>query len=360
MAFVGFVTSAVPAAVPQLPTDAKGLYDRGCAPCHGVDGAGVDLSTMAFDVPLPDFSDCTFAAREPDGDWFAVTHQGGPVRGFDRTMPAFGDGFSDEQIQLTLDHIRTLCTDDRWPRGELNLPRALVTEKAYPEDEFVWTIVANVDGDGLFTNEALYEKRFGPRSMIEVVLPFGGREMPGADESWNVGIGDIGLGFKHALVHDHRAGSILSLGGEVKFPTGSRDDGLGTGVFRFEPYVAFGQILPSDTFFQFQGGAVFSSDTDKVDHVGFWRGVVGAGFTSGRFGRSWTPMVELLGRTPFGDDAQVQWTVVPQMQVSLNTRQHVLANLGFRIPISDTERRDTQLVFYILWDWFDGGFFDGW
>ena len=35
-------------------------------------------------------------------------------------------------------------------------------------------------------------------------------------------------------------------------------------------------------------------------------------------------------------------------------------NLGVRVPVNETAGRDTQLVMYLLWDWFDGGFFDGW
>src|SRR5690606_3960124 len=108
------------------------LYRDACAACHGVDGTGQPRSVVGFDLPLPDFTDCSFATREPDADWFAVVHEGGGVRGFHRMMPAFGEALTDEEIQRTLDYIRTLCEEaDEWPRGELNLPRALVTEKAY-------------------------------------------------------------------------------------------------------------------------------------------------------------------------------------------------------------------------------------
>ena len=50
----------------------------------------------------------------------------------------------------------------------------------------------------------------------------------------------------------------------------------------------------------------------------------------------------------------------PQMQVTLNTRQHVMLNVGVRLPLNEAESRDAELVVYVLWDWFDGGFFDGW
>ena len=70
-------------------------------------------------------------------------------------------------------------------------------------------------------------------------------------------------------------------------------------------------------------------------------------------------MLELLTKRDLVSGAETQVDLVPQVQVSLNRRQHVLLNVGARIPIDDPDR-GTQLVVYVLWDWFDGGFFDGW
>ena len=76
--------------------------------------------------------------------------------------------------------------------------------------------------------------------------------------------------------------------------------------------------------------------------------------TGGPFGRAWTPMIEVLGSRALDGGADIEWDVVPQFQVTLNTRQHVMANFGFRIPTKDEPGRGTQFVFYLLWDWFDG------
>jgi hypothetical protein len=48
------------------------------------------------------------------------------------------------------------------------------------------------------------------------------------------------------------------------------------------------------------------------------------------------------------------------MQITLNRRQHIMANVGVRVPLTDPDVRNTQVVVYVLWDWFDGGFFEGW
>jgi len=342
-------------------TTPEGVYRAGCQYCHAADGRGVDLSTVAFDTPLPDFSDCSFASREPDADWFAITHQGGPVRAFDQSMPAFNEGFNDAQIQMALDHTRTFCTDDRWPRGELNLPRPLFTEKAYPEDEAVFTLDTATENPGAVVGEFLYEKRVGPAGQIEVKVPVGvvQQDMDGA---WNGGIGDIELGYKHTLAHSLERGAIFSAGASVLVPSGDSDRGLGKGTTVIEPFAAAGFILPADGFIHLFGGAELSTDTEKADHEGIWRGVIGKTFTTGgRFGRSWSPMLEVLGVAEFAEERTENLVdLVPQVQVSLNTRQHVLANFGVRIPVTETEGRSTRVVFYVLWDWFDGGFFDGW
>ncbi len=95
------------------------LYRTACATCHGPDGKGSPRSVVGFEVPLPDFSECAFATGEPDPDWFAVVHEGGPVRALDRHMPAFGDALPPDQIRLAISHIRTFCSDPAWPRGDL-------------------------------------------------------------------------------------------------------------------------------------------------------------------------------------------------------------------------------------------------
>jgi hypothetical protein len=106
------------------------VYESICITCHGPDGRGGVNQAIEKIVKLPDFSDCGFANREPDRGFLAVAHNGGPARGFSPIMAPWGGAFSEHELALAVSHIRTLCTDQRWPRGELNLPRPLVTAKA--------------------------------------------------------------------------------------------------------------------------------------------------------------------------------------------------------------------------------------
>ena len=337
------------------------LSESACAACHGSDGRGQSVDQVGFDVALPDFTDCSFASREPAADWVAVAHEGGPVRAFSHLMPAFGDALSMEELELIVEYVGTLCTDDSWPRGELNLPRPLFTEKAYPEDEAVITTIVNAEGVGSVANKFVYEKRFGAQNQIELVVPFSFQEQAGADltPEWNSGLGDVAIGFKRALYHSASSGTIASVTGEVVLPTGDESDGFGKGTTVFEPFLTFGQILPNDMFIQAQGGLELPTNTDRAENEGFWRVLVGKSFTQGLWGRTWSPMVSVLGATEL-EGGTPNWDVVPQIQITLNKRQHIMANVGVRVPLTDADVRDTQVVVYVLWDWFDGGFLDGW
>lgn len=345
-------------AVLLPPKTGRELYKDACANCHGPDGTGAPQSQVAFDVPLPNFSDCNFATREPNGDWIAVAHQGGPTRGFSEKMPAFGDVLTQQQLRKIMDHIRSMCPEDDWPRGELNLPRPLVTEKAYPEDEAVLSSSVDVENALGVANEFVYETRFGARNQLEVVIPFGYRERPSG--TWAGGyLGDVAIGAKRAVYHSVESGSIFSLTGEVLLPTGAEDQGFGAGTTVLEPFASFGQVLPGGTFLHMQGGGevplIRASNTDEV----FLRGALGKTVTQGRWGRAWSPMVEVLGSRELESGARTHWDVAPQMQITLNTRQHVMLNVGARVPVDDSDR-DTRVMVYLLWDWFDGGFFEGW
>ena len=333
------------------------VYRAACLNCHGPDGTGVPQTTLGFDLPVPDFTDCSFATREPDSDWLAVVSDGGPARAFSKLMPAFHDALTPAEMEAALRHVRGFCGDESWPRGELNLPRPLVTEKAFPEDEAVLATSITPEGGASVANRLVYEKRIGPRSQVEIVVPYGFRD-GGAD--WVTGIGDVALGFKRSLYHDHRKGTIFSVTGEVVLPTGDEKDGFGKGYTIFEPFATFGQILPGDAFVQFQGGIEIPSDSGKAAKEAFWRTTLGKSISQNVFGRTWSPMVEIIGFRELEDGQSTHWDLVPQMQVTLSTRQHIMANVGVRVPLNEREGRHTQILFYLLWDWFDGPLFGGW
>jgi mono/diheme cytochrome c family protein len=345
---------AAPGAVEH--PDGAVLFAGYCAVCHGEDGRGGPGRAL-FSLPMPDFTDCAFASREPDADWLAVVHEGGPARGFSEVMPAHRGRLTLAEIRAILDHLRTRCDDPRWPRGELNLPRPLVTEKAFPEDEAVVTTFARANRDGDVTTELLFEKRLGPRGQLEISFPLRAREEPGG--GWRAGGGDLGLGGKLAVFHDLERGAIAAVGGEILLPTGDEDRGLGRGSVVFEPYVAWGQLLPAGAFVQLQALGEIPTDRDLADELQL-RGALGASFTPRPFGRVISPMLEVIGTFAFDGGTTTDVDLVPQVQIPLSRRQHLRLDVGVRLPLTRRGERATSVGVYLLWDWFDGGLLEGW
>ena len=292
------------------------MYQAACAACHGSDGRGQPVAVRGFDIDLPDFTDCGLTTPEADLDWLSVVHQGGPARAFDRMMPAFGDELTEAQIGLVIDHVRTFCAERGWPRGDLNLPRPFVTEKAFPENEAVLTTTIVPSRERSFGNQFLYEHRVGRRGQYEVFVPFDLRQS--AAGSWQAGVGDIGAAYKHVLFDSLSRGSILSAGGEFTLPTGSESKGLGRGVAMFEAFGTVSQVLPRDGFLHAHTGIEVPADAARAAKETFWRLAVGKSFMQKRWGRAWSPMVEILGARELEDGSEAEWDVLPQVQVSLS------------------------------------------
>ena len=346
-------------AAGQDGPDGARLYARACAACHGADGRGAAPARTGLAVPLPDFTDCGYQTREPDADWIAIAHGGGPVRAFDRRMPAFGDALSEAQLAAVVRHVRSFCRDARpWPPGELNLPRAFHTEKAYPEDEAILSVAASTDGEAL-DHELIYERRIGTRSQIELALPVPAHRT--GSGAWTGCAGDLGIAFKHALHHDGARGRIVAAAAELRLPTGRSEDGLGAGTARIEPFVSAGQLFGDAFFVQGQAGVEVPFDGDRAESEVFWR--IAAGTTiaqdDGR-GRAWSPMIEVLAARELEGGARIAWDVAPQLQVTLSRRQHVMLSVGVRVPVSERAGRSPAVLSYLLWDWYDGGLFKGW
>ena len=58
------------------------------------------------------------------------------------------------------------------------------------------------------------------------------------------------------------------------------------------------------------------------------------------FGRAWSPMLEILAAKP--ESATAEWDLVPQIQISLSKLQHVLVNVGVRVPLNERERESRR------------------
>ncbi|MFL5615161.1 MAG: c-type cytochrome [Gemmatimonadaceae bacterium] len=334
------------------------IFRSTCAACHGSNGAGAPQSTVGFAVPLPDFTDCRATSPESAVDWMAVIRDGGPVRGFSRIMPAFRDLLTPDQIRNVAAYIRSLCTNRAWPHGEFNVPLADITEKAFPEDEFVLTGTVETSGPGAVTNHLIYEQRFGTRSQLEVDAPFGFINRPSS--AWAGGLGDVSVAAKHVFVANPASGTILSGLAGIILPTGDQSLALGSGTTSYEGYLLGAQLLPANSFFQFQGGIEIPRDLALSPRTISFSGVLGKTIPFGPISRIWTPMIELAATHDIVSGAPVEWSTVPQFQISLSALQHVRGSVGVNIPLNERDMRHAQILAYLLWDTADGPFFTGW
>ncbi len=349
-----------------LPPAADGEYiwKNNCATCHALDGTGSPQSVVGFTMPfpngdsLPDFSDCTTNTVEPFADWNAVIHRGGPIRGLDRHMPAFGDALTDEQIESLVHYAWTLCKEPGWPRGDLNFPRAFFTEKAFPESESVWTTAFSTTGPREISNDLVYEHRIKKRSQYEITIPIGFQQTA-AGGSWNRGLGDVEFALRRSFIASLDHAFIFAAGGAVTLPTGKESAGLGEGVVVWEPFAMFAKGLWANGFIQMHGGTMLPSDRAKVERSNYLRTALGYTYAQDQgFGRAWSPMTEIIWSKQKGGNSVVD--IVPQMQVSLNKLQHILLSVGVSVPATEREGRHPQLLAYFLWDWFDGGLTQYW
>jgi hypothetical protein len=335
------------------------IYATGCVSCHGENGKGAPETSTEFKRPgtFPDFTRCDQTTPEPNANWKAVIVHGGPSRGFSTIMPSFSGILSSDDIDDLIAYMRGFCSSRSWPRGELNLPRAIVTEKAFPEKELVISTAVNASGAPGWTTDFIHEQSFGARDQLEVDVPW---EMQDINHNYASHVGDITFGLKHVMFSSLRTGSILSLQGGVLPPTGSQKLG-GAGTTVFEPFAAFDQLFPTNTWVQFQMGADLPRHPDLSPQSLFYYTAIGQTFASDhRLGRQWSPTVEFLATRDLVDGAKTDWDVMPEMQVTLSRRQHIRFNAGVREPFTDTAGRTPQVYFYLLWDWADGKFWEGW
>jgi mono/diheme cytochrome c family protein len=350
-------------ALPAEPTGEQ-IFHQACATCHAVDGAGSPQSVVGFALPLPnghdfpDFNDCPTNTVEPLGDWVAVVTRGGPIRGLDRHMPAFGDALTPDQIEKAITYLWSFCTDPAWPRGDLNFPRAFFTEKAFPENETVVTTGITASGARAISNEIVYEHRIGARGQYEVKIPINFQQGE-AGSDWASGLGDIELAVRRTFYASYDRGGIFAAGAATTLPTGKEERGLGNGFTIFEPFAMYGQRLGTNGFLQLHTGYEIPSDHSRGQNEAFLRTALGYSIALDQgLGRVWSPMAEVIVAKP--NDGAAEWDVVPQMQVSLSKLQHVLVSVGVRVPINERGERKPRLLTYVLWDWFDGGLFQFW
>ncbi|MCC7418609.1 MAG: hypothetical protein IT176_15850 [Acidobacteria bacterium] len=334
------ILSFASAARAQVSGSAGELFTRLCVRCHAEDGTGKVAVPTVKTEPM-DFTDCRIATPEPDADWALVVAKGGPAAGLSSEMPAFGDALSAEQIAGLVSILRGYCKERGWPHGNLNFPRPVFTEKAFPENEVVVlpALSHGADRGAGFRLRSVYEKRVGRRAHWEAGLPL---ESPARAER-ELGVGDISLAAKYVIVDDAARTAIVTGGFEVAFPTGSEQRGLGSGTTVFEPYAAAGTIA-RNTYLQAQIKLELPARDTWDDRELVYNFYAGRDLAARPDG--WTVGVELNG-------ANRALAFTPQIRKGLTRTGALAASGGVRVPLTSRDTQQVRWVGYLLWEYLD-------
>jgi len=329
------------------------IFGSICATCHGPAGAPDPDSPLVkgLGVMPANFSDALFNSREPLDAWKIVVTHGGPALGFSEQMPAFGESLSEADIDAVLVYIKTLGGEHDYPDGSLNLFLPIRTKKAFPEDEWVWKHrYTGQDPDNAWKTTLEYEFRIGERGQGILEANY---ELEGSQSDF----GHIEPGFKYVLKHDRRSGFILTGAAQVGVPLNSGAN------WEFLPYLAFGKVLSESWTLQGSGRLKFDlEDSDKSSAE--LAGIVHWVHTP--WPRKVFPALEVVAEIPFergsGPDRKdaLQFSVLPQARIGLNKRGNIALNVGMEWPLNDRDRYDWRAYVYFIWDFADGGLFDGW
>lgn len=324
------------------------IFAANCAVCHGASGRPDSDSPVvqAFETEPADLSDPLFNSREPAEDWFMVVKHGGEALGLSNQMPPHKNALSDEEINNVVAYIKTLANTERFPPGEMNLMLPVHTKKAFPEDEWVWrSRFASRDGRDEWRNVVEYEKRVGGNGQVVV-------ELVHVDDGVDSRFRELELGYKHAFAYDRDKLSLWAAAFVVALPLTS------DGEEELVPYLAYAKQLNNVT--TFQGSARAKLPLDAFDEGALELGGI-VHYTWSPWPRRVFPALEMTATVPFEDDGgdQVKFTALPQVRIGLTRGGHVALNFGIEIPLSDQEY-DSRLHLTLLWDFADGGFFQGW
>jgi mono/diheme cytochrome c family protein len=321
------------------------VYDTYCTSCHGA-GGRLDASSpvvQALGVIPADFSDPLFNSREPAADWEMVIEHGGHAMGLAEQMPPQGEVLSDAEVVDVTAYLKSVVDTSLFPPGEMNLMLAVRTKKAFPEDEVVYVgRYTDQEGDSAYKQVLEYEKRVGKAGQVIVELV---HEREGSVSE----LAEAELGYKHALSFSES--HILSAAAVWAIPVEADGDG------ELQTYLAYGKVLsPSWTFqsslrlkFPFEGASDGEAELAGIVH-----------YVHSPWPRRVFPALEVVASKPFrSSNGDLEWTAMPQVRIGLTRGGHVALNLGVEFPLTG-QSWDKRYYMTLLWDFADGGFFQGW
>lgn len=102
LALAAVLTAGLSAAASAQ--DAKAVYDKNCAGCHGAAGKGDGPAAKMLKPPPQDFA--AALKDKSDADIAKVIKEGGKAVGKSASMPPYGSKLSDDQIKAVAQYIK--------------------------------------------------------------------------------------------------------------------------------------------------------------------------------------------------------------------------------------------------------------
>ncbi len=88
---------------------AQANYTTFCVRCHGGGGKGDGSSAATLKTKPRDFTDCARMKTYSDDTLFKVIKTGGGANSLSADMPAWNQGFDDDEIHSLVAFVRTFC-----------------------------------------------------------------------------------------------------------------------------------------------------------------------------------------------------------------------------------------------------------
>jgi mono/diheme cytochrome c family protein len=343
-ALVAFTAPAFAQAdAAQVPTTVPEMWKAWCARCHGEDGRG-NVKEPTVTIRPIDFTECSVTSGEADPDWAGVITKGGHASGLSDQMPAFGEALKPDTIDGFVKYLRGLCTERGWPDGNLNLPRPIFTEKAFPEDELVLAPVAShVKGEPTeWSLATIFEKRISKRFQLELLGPVSSVSLNGERQT---GYSDTEIGLKTVL-NPNAKNHLATFGFDFVMPTGDADRGLSEGA-GFEPYIATASAWGT-SYLQTQFKLELPKTNTWDDKVGVYRIYVGHDLNVAPTG--WTVGLELVGEND-------EVALAPQIRKGLSKTGAIAGGIGVSLPLNKRDEQHVQVVGFLLWEYLERPYF---
>ena len=322
------------------------IFEKNCIMCHGEDAKGTGQLAAALPVRPANLTDCRLTAEDPVEVVEGIIRHGGPYAGRSSVMPAFGNALTDDEIADIARYVKSLCADPDWVPGELNFPRALITGKAFPEQEMIVGGRFGRNGKKVSEYFGILEYRLDGLTNIEIKSrALSINPNIGPTES---GFGDTVLSVKRVVAFStiHRA--LASVGLELTLPTGNDRRGLGVGQFVFEPYFRAG-VDWKQFIVQVAGTLVFPEKSSNINSEAKFDVAIGRYFSPDPRLQI-TPMVEFNTNTRITGPAygETKSAILPQVRVKWLVWS---MGVGVQAPITDARDFEARPLFDLVYEY---------